>query len=159
MGGARFLLTQRMITVTPGVLIVALLAFMGTVGPMTGTLTLSKAWSVAGIVTIILVTAAVGLFVADHQPRNPIGWLLAGEAVFMLLSVGAGERLARRRDHADAGHDRRAAGRVLVRGGGVGPVLRQRGNVRGQRRPGRDGRGHVPGLAPGGGRAAWHGPV
>ena len=44
----------------------------------------------AGLVTIVLVTAAVGLVVAGHQPRNPIGWLLAGEAVFMLLSVAAG---------------------------------------------------------------------
>jgi hypothetical protein len=36
------------------------------------------------------VTAVVGLVVAGHQPRNPIGWLLAGEAVFILLSVAGG---------------------------------------------------------------------
>ena len=42
------------------------------------------------MLTIILVTAVVGLVVAGHQPRNPIGWLLAGEAVFILLSVAGG---------------------------------------------------------------------
>ncbi|HEY6278341.1 MAG TPA: hypothetical protein VIX86_18650 [Streptosporangiaceae bacterium] len=35
-------------------------------------------------------TAAVGIVVAGHQPRNPIGWLLTGEAAFMLLSIAAG---------------------------------------------------------------------
>jgi hypothetical protein len=34
--------------------------------------------------------AVVGLIVASHQPRNPIGWILAGEAVFILLSVAGG---------------------------------------------------------------------
>lgn len=42
------------------------------------------------MLTIVLVTGVVGLVVAGHQPRNPIGWLLAGEAVFMLLSVAGG---------------------------------------------------------------------
>jgi len=82
--------SPRMITVTLAGLIVALLAFMGVSGGLTGTVTLSKLWSAAGLLTIILVTAAVGLVVAGHQPRNPIGWLLAGEAAFMLLSVAAG---------------------------------------------------------------------
>lgn len=86
----RVRLTPRMITVTLAGLIVVLLAFMGVSGGLTGTLTLSKLWSAAGLLTIILVTAAVGLVVAGHQPRNPIGWLLAGEAAFMLLSVAAG---------------------------------------------------------------------
>jgi hypothetical protein len=39
---------------------------------------------------VILVTATVGVVVAGHQPRNPIGWLLAGESAFMLLSIDAG---------------------------------------------------------------------
>ena len=88
--GGRAGRTPRMITVPLAVLIVALLAFMGASGGLTGTLTLSKLWSVAGLLTIVLVTAVVGLVVAGHQPRNPIGWLLAAEAVFMLLSVAAG---------------------------------------------------------------------
>jgi hypothetical protein len=94
--------TPRIITVPLAVLIVALLAFMGASGGLTGTLTLSKLWSVAGLLTIVLVTAVVGLVVAGHQPRNPIGWLLAGEAVFMLLSVAAGayaDLVYRRGDH------------------------------------------------------------
>jgi len=82
--------TPRMITVTLAALIVALLAFMGVSGGLIGGLALSKLWSAAGLLTIVLVTAAVGLVVAGHQPRNPIGWLLAGEAMFMLLSVAAG---------------------------------------------------------------------
>jgi hypothetical protein len=42
------------------------------------------------LLTVILVTGAVGLVVAGHQPGNPIGWLLAGEAVFMLGTIAAG---------------------------------------------------------------------
>jgi hypothetical protein len=81
--------SPRMITVTLAGLIVALLAFIVVSADLTGTLSLSKLWSAAGLLTIILVTAATGLVVAGHQPRNPIGWLLAGEAAFMLLSVAA----------------------------------------------------------------------
>ncbi|HEV2934093.1 MAG TPA: hypothetical protein VGY96_13255 [Streptosporangiaceae bacterium] len=86
----RFRLTPRRITMAVAAVIVVLLAFMGTTASLTSAVTVSKVWSAAGILTIILVTAAVGLFVAGHQPRNPIGWLLAGEAVFMLLSVASG---------------------------------------------------------------------
>jgi hypothetical protein len=82
--------SPRMIIVTLAALIVALLAFMAISGGLTGPVTLSKLWSVGGLLTIILVTAVVGLVVAGHQPRNPIGWLLAGEAVFILASVAAG---------------------------------------------------------------------
>lgn len=39
---------------------------------------------------IAVPTAAVGVLVARHQPRNPIGWLLLGIAVAVLLSTGAG---------------------------------------------------------------------
>src|SRR5580658_366264 len=82
--------SPRMIIVTLAALIVALLAFMAISGGLTGPVTLSKLWSVGGLLTIILVTAVVGLVVAGHQPRNPSGWLLAGEAVFILASVAAG---------------------------------------------------------------------
>ncbi|HYB16438.1 MAG TPA: hypothetical protein VEF71_13345 [Streptosporangiaceae bacterium] len=69
---------------------VELLAFMGVSGALTGTVTAGKLWARLSLLTIVLVTAVVGLVVASHQPRNPIGWLLAGEAVFILLSVASG---------------------------------------------------------------------
>jgi hypothetical protein len=47
-------------------------------------------WSAAGLIVIIVVTAVVGLVVVRHQPGNPIGWLLAGEAIFMLANIAAG---------------------------------------------------------------------
>jgi hypothetical protein len=83
-------LTARMIVALLAAVIVALLAFLAVSSAVTGAVTLGKLWSAAGLLVIILVTAAVGLIVAAHQPRNPIGWLLVGEAVFMLLSVAAG---------------------------------------------------------------------
>jgi hypothetical protein len=86
----RVRITARMTTVTLGAVIVALLTFIGASSPLTGMFTPDKLWSVAGVMTIILVTAAVGLVVAGHQPRNPIGWLLAGESAFMLLTIAAG---------------------------------------------------------------------
>jgi hypothetical protein len=39
---------------------------------------------------IIVVTAVVGLVVVRHQPRNPIGWLLAGEANESRVHLGKG---------------------------------------------------------------------
>jgi hypothetical protein len=89
-GDARFRPTQRTTTVVLTGVIVALLVFLAVSGALTGTLTPSKLWSVAGLLVVILVTAAVGIVVAGHQPRNPIGWLLAGESVFMLVSIAAG---------------------------------------------------------------------
>ena len=83
-------LNPRVITVTLTALIVALLAFIVVSGALAGTLTLSKLWSVAGFLTVIVVIAATGLVVVGHQPRNPIGWLLTGESLFMLGSVAAG---------------------------------------------------------------------
>jgi hypothetical protein len=68
----------------------ALLGLILVTGFMAGTPTLSKLGAAAGLLTIVLVTAAVGIVVAAHQPRNPIGWLLAGEAAFLLLSVAGG---------------------------------------------------------------------
>ena len=80
----------RMTTVLLAAVMVALLAFMGVLSALTGTLTGGKLWQAASVLTIVLVTGVVGLVVAGHQPRNPVGWLLAGEAVFMLLSVAGG---------------------------------------------------------------------
>ena len=86
----RWRLTPRMIVVLLVAVMVALLAFLGVSGAMTGTLTGGQVWQAMSLLTIVLVTGVVGLVVAGHQPRNPIGWLLAGEAVFMLLSVAGG---------------------------------------------------------------------
>jgi hypothetical protein len=80
-----------MTTVPLAAVIVALLAFIGLSSALTGgTFTAGKLWPAVSLLTIVLVTAVVGLVVAGHQPRNPIGWLLAGEAVFILLSVAGG---------------------------------------------------------------------
>jgi hypothetical protein len=86
----RLRLTPRMSVVLLAAVIAALLAFMIISGALSGTLTLGKLWQALSLLTIVLVTAVVGLVVAGHQPRNPIGWLLAGEAVFILLSVASG---------------------------------------------------------------------
>ncbi len=42
-------------------------------------------------IVIAVPTAAVGVLVARHQPRNPNGWLLLAIAAAVLLSTGAGE--------------------------------------------------------------------
>jgi len=83
-------LTGRITVVTVVAVIVALLAFISASSVLTGTFAAVKVWSAAGLITIIVVTGAVGLVVAGHQPGNPIGWLLAGESVFMLVSIAGG---------------------------------------------------------------------
>ena len=77
-------------TVVPAAVIVALTAFTVLSAALTGTFSAVHLWSAAGLIVIIVVTAAVGLVVVRHQPRNPIGWLLAGEAIFMLANIAAG---------------------------------------------------------------------
>jgi len=83
--------------ITPGVIVallaglmLALLASMVVWGSQSGPVTAGKLEQAASLLTIVLVIAVTGLVVAVHQPRNPIGWLLAGEAAFMLLSVAGG---------------------------------------------------------------------
>ena len=71
-------------------LVVALVGFLFLGAALAGQLRLSSFWAASGVLVIIVVTAVVGLVVASHQPRNPIGWLLAGESVFLLLSISAG---------------------------------------------------------------------
>jgi hypothetical protein len=79
-----------MIVVLLASVIVVLLAFMVVSSALIRTLAPGNLLAGASLLTIVLVTAVVGLVVAAHQPRNPIGWLLAGEAVFMLLSIASG---------------------------------------------------------------------
>jgi hypothetical protein len=87
-GGLR--LAPRVTVMMLAGLIVTLLAFIAVSGAVTGTATLSRLWAAAGLLAIIVVTAVVGLVVAGHQPGNPVGWLLAGESAFMLLSIAGG---------------------------------------------------------------------
>jgi len=95
--------TPRAIVVVLAAVMVALLAFLGVSGALNGTVTGGQVWGAVSLLTIVLVTGVVGLVVAGHQPRNPIGWLLAGEAVFMLLSVAGGSyaNLVYRLGHRD----------------------------------------------------------
>jgi hypothetical protein len=71
--------------------VVAVLLGLLLLGPaITGQISLASFWGAASILVIIVVNAAVGLLVARHQPANPIGWLLTGESVFLLLSILSG---------------------------------------------------------------------
>jgi hypothetical protein len=86
----RLRVTPRVAAATLAGTIVVLLGLLFLGAVMAGGLALSKVTAASGLLFIILVTAVVGVVVVRHQPRNPIGWLLAGEAVFMLLSIDAG---------------------------------------------------------------------
>jgi len=79
----------RTITIALVALIVALLGFMLLSASLTRTLIASQVLGAMSLLAIVLAMAVVGLVVAGHQPRNPIGWLLAGEGIFVLLSVAA----------------------------------------------------------------------
>jgi hypothetical protein len=46
--------------------------------------------NIATGVPIPLVYAAVGVVIARHQPRNPVGWILILFVVLFLISVDAG---------------------------------------------------------------------
>jgi hypothetical protein len=81
---------SRMTTVALIAVMVGLLAFLVGSGAATGSLTPGKLWAALSLLTIVVAIAAAGLVVAGHQPRNPIGWLLAGEALFVLLSIAGG---------------------------------------------------------------------
>ena len=47
-------------------------------------------WPAVSLLTIVLVTAVVGLIVARRQPGNPIGWLLLVIPAGVLLGLDAG---------------------------------------------------------------------
>jgi hypothetical protein len=81
--------TSRVVTAAPIGVLVVLLGWLILNGAIGGQVTLSKLGAISSLLVVILVTAAVGIVVAAHQPRNPIGWLLAGESAFMLLSINA----------------------------------------------------------------------
>ena len=52
-------------------------------------LTAHNLGAAVSLTTLTVVIAVVGLVVARHQPRNPIGWLLAGEALLTLVTISA----------------------------------------------------------------------
>jgi hypothetical protein len=83
----RIRLTGRMPVVIVAAVIVALLAFIIASSALTGAFSAISPWAAADLMAIIVVTGAVGLVVAAHQPGNPIGWLLAGASVFMLVTI------------------------------------------------------------------------
>jgi len=58
-------------------------------GLLGGKLTPRDLGPAASLTTLILVIGAVGLVVARHQPRNPIGWLHTGEALLTLVTIAA----------------------------------------------------------------------
>ena len=87
---ARFRRTSQVITAMLAAVVVALVGVLFLGAALAGQLSLRSFWSASGVLVIVLVAAVVGLVVARHQPHNPIGWLLAGESVFILLVVVAG---------------------------------------------------------------------
>jgi hypothetical protein len=89
-GPARRRLSPRAATAALAGLLVVLLGLLILGAAATSGLALGKLLSASGLLVVILVIAVTGLVVAGHQPRNPIGWLLAGEAAFMLLSIDGG---------------------------------------------------------------------
>ncbi len=86
----RFRLTPRVLTAMLAALVVALVGVLFLGAALAGELSLKSFWSASGVLVMDLIIAAVGLVVARHQPRNPIGWLLAGESVFILLTIVTG---------------------------------------------------------------------
>jgi hypothetical protein len=80
----------RLAMVVLAAMIAALTAFIVLSAVLIGRFSVGHVWSAAGLFVIIMVTAMVGLVVVRHQPGNPIGWLLAGTAIFMLANIAAG---------------------------------------------------------------------
>ena len=80
----------RLATIALAAVIMALTAFIVISAVLIGRFSAGHVWSAAGLFVIIVVTAVVGLVVVRRQPGNPIGWLLAGTAIFMLANIAAG---------------------------------------------------------------------
>lgn len=64
-----------------GALIVVMLASLGMISALTHQFKLSD----LGLGTVYLSFAVVGVIVAWHQPRNPMGWVLLGVTYFFFL--------------------------------------------------------------------------
>jgi hypothetical protein len=85
-----FRLTSGVITAALAGLVMALVGALFLGAALASEMSAKSFWSASGVLVIVLVIAAAGLVVARHQPHNPIGWLLAGESLFILLVIVAG---------------------------------------------------------------------
>ncbi len=83
----RFRLATPATATVLGVVALVLTALTATLTGLTHQLTVQ---SVVTGVPIPLVYGGVGVIVARHQPRNPVGWLLIGFVVLFLIPVDAG---------------------------------------------------------------------
>ena len=89
---ARFRRASPRTATVAGVLVLVLIAALPVIGVLTSQthrLDASTLKDVSGLLVVILVIGAVGLVVARHQPRNPIGWLLLGAAGWIPLSINS----------------------------------------------------------------------
>jgi hypothetical protein len=80
-------ITRPAIATALGVLVLVLLGITATLAALIHQATFLN---VATGIPIPLVYAAVGVIVARHQPRNPVGWILIGFVILFLLPVDAG---------------------------------------------------------------------
>jgi hypothetical protein len=71
-------------------LVVVLVGLLFLAAGLAGQLALSSFYAGFGVLVMVVVIAAVGLVVARSQPGNPIGWLLLGTSLWLLLIVDAG---------------------------------------------------------------------
>jgi two-component system NarL family sensor kinase len=83
----RFRLASRATANALGVLVLVLLGVTVTLAALIHQLTVLN---VATGLTIPLIYAAVGVIVARHQPRNPVGWILIVFVVLLLIPLNAG---------------------------------------------------------------------
>jgi hypothetical protein len=73
-----------------GALVLVLLAAYVPLSAVAHQLTASEVWSASSTLVIGVACAGVGVVVAWHQPRNPLGWLFLGIAACFLLSTDSG---------------------------------------------------------------------
>ncbi len=83
--GRRFRLTPSVTAAVLGALVLMLAIVTLTLTAVVHQLTIDVAPGVA----IVVLYAGVGVIVARHQPRNPIGWILLTFTVLWLLGAGA----------------------------------------------------------------------
>jgi hypothetical protein len=91
-GGAarRFRLASPVTANVLGIAGVALFIAALPLAAVTRNLTVSSAGANIATIPVFLAYGAVGLVVARHQPRNPMGWILLGFAVLLAASNCAG---------------------------------------------------------------------
>ena len=66
------------------------LALLGTTAALSALIHQATFLNIATGIPIPLVYATVGVIVARHQPRNPVGWILILSVVLFLIPVDAG---------------------------------------------------------------------